>query len=53
VRSLACLNQTLVYHGKPELSQEAVVKMYGCPVDLIAHGVAHRVLGEHGEGTTC
>lgn len=53
VRTLACLNQTLVYHGKPELSEEAVTKMYGCPVDLIAHGVAHRVLGEHGEGKTC
>lgn len=47
VTSLACLNGTLVYHGAPELSSEVVNEMYGCPVELIAHGVPHRVLGEH------
>ncbi len=47
VTSLACLNGTLVYHGVPELSSEVVNEMYGCPVELIAHGVPHRVLGEH------
>lgn len=44
VDSIICLNKKLVYHGKAELSQEVVDKMYGCRVDLIAHGVAHRVL---------
>jgi len=24
--------------------------VYGCPVDLIAHGVPHRVLAEHKDG---
>lgn len=52
VDSLACLNQTLVYHGEPELSEDIVTQMYGCPVDLIAHGVPHRVLGNH-EGGCC
>ncbi len=47
VKSIACLNGDLVYHGAPVLSEETVQKLYGCPVDLIAHGVPHRVLGEH------
>jgi len=47
VDSIICLNGELVYHGKPELTQEIVDKMYNCHVDLIAHGVAHRVLRRH------
>ncbi len=53
VRRLACLNGRLVYHGEPELTEAAVNSLYGCPVDLIAHGVPHRVLREHGEGGHC
>lgn len=49
VRRLACLNGSLVYHGEPELTESIVNSLYGCPVDLIAHGVPHRVLKEHGE----
>lgn len=47
VRSIACLNRTLVYHGEPKITDEISHSMYGCPVDLIAHGVSHRVLGGH------
>ncbi len=50
VQKLACLNGSLVYHGQPELSQDVVNNLYGCPVDLIAHGVPHRVLKMHEEG---
>jgi len=50
IHRLACLNEKLVYHGEPELSQDVVNHLYGCPVDLIAHGVPHRVLKEHEEG---
>lgn len=49
VNRLACLNEKLVYHGEPELSENIVTKLYGCPVDLIAHGVPHRVLKKHEE----
>ncbi len=49
VHRLACLNGSLVYHGEPELTENVINSMYGCPVDLIAHGVPHRVLKEHGE----
>ena len=52
VRKLACLNGSLVYHGEPELNEHIVNRLYGCPVDLIAHGVPHRVLKEHEEGIT-
>ena len=50
VSNLACLSGTLVYHGEPKLTEEVVSEMYGCPVDLIAHGVPHRVLGDHDHG---
>ena len=53
IGKLACLNGSLVYHGEPELTQETVNKLYGCPVELIAHGVAHRVLQEHEGGCKC
>lgn len=49
VDNIACLNTDLYYHGEPELSHEVLEKVYGCPVELIAHGVPHRVLGDHGE----
>ncbi|MGB4610470.1 MAG: ABC transporter ATP-binding protein [Saccharofermentanales bacterium] len=49
IKKLACLNGKLVYHGATELSKEVVNALYGCPVDLIAHGVPHRVLREHRE----
>jgi hypothetical protein len=30
------------------------MRVYGCPVELIAHGVPHRVLGQHEqEGLRC
>ena len=48
VESIACLNQTLHYHGPKEISAEVLEKTYQCPVQLIAHGtVPHRVLKEH------
>ncbi len=54
IHRLACLNGKLVYHGEPELNQDVVNHLYGCPVDLIAHGVPHRVLKEHeGDGHGC
>lgn len=40
VHRLACLNGSLVYHGEPKLSQQIVSSLYGCQVDLLAHGIA-------------
>jgi zinc transport system ATP-binding protein len=47
VSKIACLNQRLYYHGSKELSNEDIEKAYGCPVEMIAHGMPHRVLREH------
>lgn len=47
VQTLACLNRQLHYHGHSELSDDLIHQLYGCPVDLIAHGIPHRVLKEH------
>lgn len=47
VKTLACLNGTLFHQGSKELTNEILGKVYNCPVDLIAHGVPHRVLTPH------
>ncbi len=47
VEKIACLNRRLFYHDSKEIRPEDLEAVYGCPVDLIAHGVPHRVLGEH------
>lgn len=47
VNKIACLNHTLYYHNSKELTPEDLDAAYQCPVDLIAHGVPHRVLRKH------
>ncbi|MDD2837263.1 MAG: ABC transporter ATP-binding protein, partial [Methanothrix sp.] len=47
VNKIACLNQRLYYHDSKELSNDDIEKAYGCPVEMIAHGIPHRVLREH------
>jgi len=47
VDKIACLNQTLYFHDSKEISEADLKDAYGCPVDLIAHGMPHRVLKEH------
>lgn len=50
VKTIACLNRTLHYHGRDMLTAEAVRTTYQCPVDIITHGdVPHRVLSTHGK----
>ncbi|QXM05087.1 metal ABC transporter ATP-binding protein [Crassaminicella indica] len=49
VKNIACLNKELFYHGEPRLNEEILGRVYGCPVDIIAHGIPHRVLHEHKE----
>jgi zinc transport system ATP-binding protein len=49
VQTIACLNVDMHYHHSKELTPEMVEAAYGCPVDLVAHGHPHRVLGEHGQ----
>ncbi len=48
VTRVACLNRFMFTHDDEKMiSREMLEKTYSCPVDLIAHGVPHRVLDEH------
>jgi zinc transport system ATP-binding protein len=47
VDKIACLNRKLFYHGPVEDSAKGLEEIYHCPIDLISHGIPHRVLREH------
>ena len=47
VKTVGCLNRRLFYHGGEQLTPEMLELAYHCPIDLIAHGVPHRVFPEH------
>lgn len=49
VKSVACVNRELYHHDSKELTQTMIDQVYHCPVDLVAHGVPHRVLSSHGD----
>ncbi|MGK7914833.1 MAG: hypothetical protein AB4038_04710 [Prochloraceae cyanobacterium] len=36
-----------IYHGDKLITPEMIEQTYHCPIDLIAHGIPHRVLREH------
>jgi zinc transport system ATP-binding protein len=53
VKSVACVNKKLHYHDQAEITGEMMETMYpctveeDCPVELVAHGLPHRVLIDH------
>jgi len=47
VTRVACLNRHLYTHDTNEITPDMLEAAYHCPVDLIAHGVPHRVFPEH------
>lgn len=47
VKTVGCLNHRLFYHGEDHLTPEILELAYQCPIDLIAHGVPHRVFSMH------
>lgn len=50
IDKIAYLNKKLFYHGEPEFDKNIMDKVYGCPVDVIAHGdIPHRVFRSHQE----
>lgn len=49
MRSIACVNKHFIFHEGGQITQEMVDMAYECPVDLIAHGLPHRVLPSHTE----
>ena len=46
VKSVACVNQLVHHHDEAEITED-MLSMYECPVELIAHGLPHRVLKNH------
>jgi len=47
VKSVACINRELHHHNSGSITQEMLDEAYHCPVDLVAHGLPHRVLECH------
>ncbi|SFM97747.1 metal ABC transporter ATP-binding protein [Thermodesulforhabdus norvegica] len=47
VKSVACVNRRVVYHSRAEITPGMIDALYHCPVELVAHGIPHRVLREH------
>jgi zinc transport system ATP-binding protein len=47
VKTVGCLNRRLFYHEEKLITPEMLEMVYQCPVELIAHGVPHRVFPEH------
>jgi zinc transport system ATP-binding protein len=47
VKTVGCLNRQLFYHGEKQITPDMLEAAYHCPIDLIAHGVPHRVFPEH------
>jgi zinc transport system ATP-binding protein len=47
VKKVACVSRKLYYHDSKELLAEDIEEAYHCPVEMIAHGIPHRVLRPH------
>jgi len=47
VDRIACLSGKLYYHDSKEIVREELEEAYHCPIDLIGHGMPHRVVDEH------
>lgn len=48
VTAVACVNKNVHYHDDAEITEEMLDMGYHCPVELIAHGIPHRILKTHG-----
>jgi len=47
VKQIACLNRKLYYHDDKEIPKEELEEIYQCPIEMLAHGMPHRVLRNH------
>jgi zinc transport system ATP-binding protein len=48
-RHIACLNRNLYFHERGELDSKTLERVYGCPVEILGHGIPHTLLSSHGE----
>jgi zinc transport system ATP-binding protein len=49
MKSIACVNKHFIFHEGSHITQEMIDVAYQCPVELVAHGLPHRVLHTHRE----
>lgn len=47
VTHISCVNRRLFTHHDNHITDDMMAGAYPCPVELIAHGVPHRVISEH------
>lgn len=47
IRTIACLNRRIFWHGDEIPAQSTLANAYGCPIELIEHSLARRVLRPH------
>ncbi|MDA8403920.1 MAG: ABC transporter ATP-binding protein [Desulfobacteraceae bacterium] len=51
VTAVACVNKDVHYHNGAEITEEMLETGYHCPVEIIAHGLPHRILKTHGNAS--
>lgn len=49
MKSIACVNKHFIFHEGSHITQDMIDMAYQCPVELVAHGMPHRVLPTHKE----
>jgi len=45
-----CVNKKVHYHHDKELTNNDIQSTYGCPIELIGHGIPHRIFPNYIEG---
>ncbi|MDI3503032.1 MAG: zinc transport system ATP-binding protein [Archaeoglobi archaeon] len=46
-KSVACLNKKLFFHGDKDGCFDVLEELYQTPVDIVTHGIPHRILRRH------
>jgi len=49
-KHILCVNGKTFLHGRGELDSHTLELLYGCPVELLGHGIPHTILRDHGNG---
>ena len=47
INKVACLNNTLYFHDSGEIDEALIKSGYKCDIELLGHGIPHRVLKKH------
>lgn len=47
INKVACLNKTLYCHDSGEINEALIKSGYKCDIELLGHGIPHRVLKKH------